>query len=179
MLSSLFSFSLLFYAFHSYPYKTCWSSPRWSWCGTATIVVIVLEKYELYTKSTNLCSLCWLTRAEHGFVLGSSNVFVSRWATTKTYGMTTQYFGSKKYAAIHWSLNILTVSHTSHSCVCQQGISVSMLMIYRAGLAEYFNLILLSSLRSSLPLERDCLLHLGFTKYFSLLLSQYFLPPPP
>lgn len=48
-------------------------------------------------------------------------------------------------------------------------------MIYHAALAEYFNLSLLSSLRSSLAPNRDCLLHLVFTKCFSLLRSLSFL----
>lgn len=41
-------------------------------CETATVVVTtVLEKHDLYIKSTNLCSLCCLFRVKHGFVLGT------------------------------------------------------------------------------------------------------------
>ena len=68
--------------------------------------------------------------------------------------MTSQYFGSKNMLPstgllIYWLYPILLIP------VCQQGISVSVLMIYCAVLAEYFNLILLSSLRSSLPLNGE------------------------
>lgn len=84
-------------------------------CGTTTIVATTgLEKHELYTRSTSHCSLCQLIGVKRGFVLATCDVLVSRWATTKTCGVTTQYFSSTNVLPstgllIYWLYPILLI----------------------------------------------------------------------
>lgn len=76
------------------------------------------------------------------------------------------------------SFNMLTISKTCHSCVCHQGISVSVLMTYHIVLAEYFNLVLLSSFRYSLSFISEIVCFIWYLSNTSLCFPHFFLLPP-